>query len=398
MVLVALLTTAMLGMLAFTADFGLAFANKRQLQTAADAAALGAAGVFATSQKHSCSDVLSDKSVAANAEATAKVSQNAPAGGTAALTTYTASCAGNGIEVAATVTGTSPNFFGKVLGRTSDYQLERTATTVVEAATGAGSSVRPMAICSADLPSTVTSGTAFLLHLPGDGLSPPGTCPIPPNSGNWWTLDCPNEGNDDGAVNNGAGNSGLVDQIKYGCSEPVTIVPGQGTATGNTLNSILQTACPSVSTAEPYMCLGGDPGQPDAGKVEDSWKYLIDNRYESLIPVFCAPSPGLCDHSSVTGTGTNAIFPVHKFVGVTVCGYHFGKQSSKQYAATLSGAGDLCSPAATELANIDSGKSDDDRYLVLVFLNVQVSGSTTPSTCKLGDPCDTGVRQVRMIK
>ncbi|WP_439936374.1 pilus assembly protein TadG-related protein [Nocardia sp. N13] len=399
MVLVALVTTALLGMLAFTADLGMAYANKRQLQTAADAASLGAAGVFASSQKYACAEVLTDKSAAANGEASTKVIQNTPGTGNASLTTYSATCTTKGIEVTATVGGTSANFFGKVLGRSSDYQVERSATAVVEPSTG-GTAVRPLAICSGDLPSPISAGTPFSIRLPGEGTAPPGSCPIPPNAGNWWTLDCPDEGSDDGSVGNGNGNSALVEQIRDGCPKPVSIVPNQLDVNGNyvspsALNTVLASACPSVSTSAPYQCLGGDPGQPDAGQVENSWKYLIDNRVQALIPVFCAPSQ--CDHSSVTGTGTNAVFPVHKFVGVTVCGYHFGKQPNKRYRATLS-APDVCSPASSQLDQLENNATDESVYLVVVFLNAQTSGSTLPAACAVGGTCDTGVRQVRLVR
>ena len=398
-ILVGLMATVLIGMMAFTVDFGMAYANKRQLQTAADAAALGAAGVFASSQKFACNEVLTDKYGAANTEATTKVTQNAPGTGTAALTTYSATCTDKGIEVAATVTGTSPNFFGKILGKTDDYQVGRTATAVVEASTG-GSGVRPLAICSGDLPSPVLAGTPFYIKLPGEGMAIGGDCPVPPNPGNWWTLDCPDESSDDGSVGNGNGNSALVEQIKFGCPKPVTIVDKQTNDLGeyvspSDLNNVLASACPSVSTSAPYQCLGGDPGQPDAGQVENSWKYLIDNRVQTLIPVFCAPSQ--CQSSSVTGTGTNAVFPVHKFVSVTICGYHFGQQNNKRHRATLSGT-DLCSPASTQLTALDTD-STDDVYLVVVFINAQTSGSTVPSKCKFDDvKCNTGVRQVRLVK
>jgi Flp pilus assembly protein TadG len=397
-VLVTLMATALVGMLTFTADFGMAYANKRQLQTAADAAALGAAGVLANSQKHACTEVLTDAGAAADGEATSQITANTPSSGTASRTSYSATCTSKGIEVAVTVSGTSPTFFGGVLGQSGDYSVARSATAVVEAATSVGSRLRPLALCASDLPTPVISGTVFLLRLPGDGLAPTGSCPFPPNPGNWWTLDCPEEGADDGNVPNG-GTSALEGQIRNGCAKPVSIVPGQGSATGAALRTILTTSCASgVSATEPYKCLGGDPGQPDAGKIEQAWQDLINAREESIIPVFCAAPPGLCDQSTVTGTGTGAIFPVHRFVGVTVCAYHFGKQPSKQYDGLPMQTNDPCVPAASAMADIDAQLDDDDRYLVMVFKNQQVSGSIVPSSCKVGDPCDTGVRQVRLIQ
>ena len=403
-VLVGLLATFLLGISAFTVDFGIAFANTRQLQTAADAAALGASGVFASSQKFTCADVRTDKLSAAGVEVANKIVANKPAGVTATLAPggFTATCTSKGLEVTATVLGTSSQFFGGLLGQSGDYNLRRTATAVVEAATGVGSKLRPMAVCSSDLPATVTAGTVFLLRLPGDGLAPSGSCPLPPNAGNWWTLDCPEESSDDGGVANG-GTSGLEEQIRNGCKLPVSIVSGQEGATGAALRTILTSACSAgKSLSAPYQCLSGDPGQPDAGKIETAWRDLIDARTESLIPSFCAGSPALpspCDQTTVSGTGTNAVFPVHKFIAATVCAYHFGKQPSKQYdGLPIVGINDPCAPAAPQMASIDAQKNDDDRYLVLVFKNAQASGSTAPG-CPLGiSPCDTGVRQVRLTR
>ena len=114
------------------------------------------------------------------------------------------------------------------------------------------------------------------------------------------------------------------------------------------------------------------------------------------IPVFCAPAPGRCATSSVTGIGTNAIFPVHKLVVVQVCGYHFGKQPSKQYRApsTMSS----CNQAASMLADIGTDNTDAV-YLVMVARNLSVSLVTTDSGCALGDVlCDGGLRQVRLTE
>ena len=394
-ILVGLMAVVLLGLSGFVADFGLAYANKRATQTAADAAALGAAGVFASQPHRSCADMLSNGNTAAQAEANSKVSANDTPSAHATLAggTVSASCTGGDLVVRASVTATSPNFFGKILGRTSDYSMERSATAAVEAAT-TGPRLRPLALCASDLPAAAAPGTAFRLYAPGNGLAPPGSCPIPPNAGNWWTLDCPGEHSDD--ADEAKGTAGLEAQIRQGCSSPVAIVPGQGTLTGAALNSYLASKCPSIPTVEPFICLEGDPGQPDAGGIEDAWKDLIDQELVVPIPVFCTSSPGLCATSSVTGTGTNAIFPVHKLVAVQVCGYHFGKQPSRQYRAPSTMA--TCNDAASLLSALTTDGTDD-AYLVLVARNLSVSIVTADSGCALGDDrCDGGLRQVRLTE
>lgn len=393
--IVGLVAVVMVGFSGFIADVGLAYANKRAAQTAADAAALGAAGVFAAQPFRQCAEMLSSGNAAAQTEASSKVAANDTTSAPASLAggAVNATCADGDLVVQATVTSDSPNFFGNVLGWTADYDLERSATAVVEAAT-TGPRLRPLALCASDLPAAAVPGTPFRLYAPGNGMSPPGSCPIPPNAGNWWTLDCPGEHADD--ADEAKGTKALEDQVRNGCTEPVSIVPGQGTLSGAALNSHLASHCSSIPSTTPYICLEGDPGQPDAGQIEDAWKDVIDLEVTVPIPVFCTSSPGRCATSSVTGTGTNAIFPVHKLVGVQVCGYHFGKQPSKQYRAPSSLTG--CSEAAAMLSELTSDKSDDV-YLVLIARNLSISGVTADSECDLGDDtCDGGLRQVRLTQ
>lgn len=393
-VLVGIMAVSLLGMSGFVADFGLAYANKRATQTAADAAALGAAGVFATQPYRSCGEMLANGISDARVEALSKVDANDTSSAAGVLAGgLSATCTGGDLVVRASVTSTSPNFFGKILGYSSDYNLERSASAAVEAAT-TGPRMRPLALCASDLPAAAVPGTPFRLYAPGNGLAPPGSCPIPPNAGNWWTLDCPGEHSDD--ADEARGTAALEDQIRNGCSSPVEIVPDQGSLMGSALNLHLASRCASIPSVAPFICLEGDPGQPDAGGIENAWKDLIDQELTVPIPVFCTPSPGRCATSSVTGTGTNAIFPVHKLISVQICGYHFGKQPSKQYRAPSTMAS--CNSAATMLAEILTDNSDDV-YLVMVARNLSISGVTADSQCALGDErCDGGLRQVRLTE
>lgn len=388
-VVVGVLAVSLIGLVAFVGDVGVAYANKRQMQTSADAAALGAAGVFANQQFRQCADMLSNGLVAAQAEAGAKVTQNktglSPDG---VLTHFDATCVDGDLQVKTTVSATSPNIFGGVLGDDGDYTVLRSAAAVVEAGT-TGPRLRPLALCASDLPDDAVPGTVFRLYAPGDGLSPAGSCPIPPNPGNWWTLDCPNEGDNDGH-----GSSALEDQIRNGCSTPINVVAGQGTLSGAALNSHLASSCPTVSTTMPFSCLSGDPGQPDAGHVEDGWEDLIDSGTTVPIPVFCSPAPGRCATTSVVGTGTTAIFPVHKLISVQVCGYHFGSMPSRKYVGSSS---PNCSGYSSSMTNLMADGSDDI-YLLMVAQNLQISNVTADSDCDLGDDdCDGGLRQVRMV-
>ncbi len=386
-VVVAIMAVALMGMSAFVVDLGAAYSNKRQLQTAADAAALGAAGVFAQQQFRQCADMRSNGLSDAGAEAQAKITANRTSLSPGVLTQFDAVCESGDLVVRTTVTASSPNIFGRVLGAGNNYEVLRSAAAAVEAGV-TGPRLRPLALCAADLPPSAVPGTVFRLYAPGNGMAPAGSCPIPPNAGNWWTLDCPNEGDDDGN-----GTSGMENQIRNGCSTPITVVAGQGTLTGVGLNVHLASKCPGPSTSEPFQCLSGDPGQPDAGNVEDAWMDLINAGTTVPIPVFCTPAPGLCATSSIEGTGTNAIFPVHKLISVQICGYHFGKQPFRQYVGNSTPG---CAGYATDMSNL-MADTTDDVYLLMVAQNLQVSNVTADSECALGDECDNGLRQVRMV-
>lgn len=393
-VVVAVLAVVLIGMSAFVADFGLAFANKRAMQTAADASALGAAGVFANVDKRLCDDIRSDGLTDAQNEATSKVTANDTGSSVGALTLFEAECLDGDLVVRTTVTGPSPNFFGRILGETDAYQVTRSAAAAVEAGT-TGPHLRPMALCLSDIPAGAQPGTPFQLVAPGDA---PGwtssKCPQPDNTGagNWWTLDCPLEHDGDGN-----GTAALANQIRNGCANPISIVPGQGTKTGIDLNDHLAAACKSVSTTAPFFCLEGDPGQPDSGNVPQAWRDLIDSGKTVPIPVFCT-NPGLCAHSSISGTGTGAIFPVHRLVAVQVCGFHFGKKNKSKYPTPSSPSPVTTCGEASAMVDAIKNDNSDKTYLVLIARNLQVSNVTADSECDLGDEtCDGGLRQVRMV-
>lgn len=396
-VVVGLMAVSLIGMSAFIADFGLAYANKRQVQTAADAAALAAAGVFAQADVPTltCADMLAAGLTDAAAEAAAKVVQNESDTDPAVLTYPTPVCDGDRLVVRATVSDTSPEFFGGIFGQASGYEVEREAAAAVEVAPNSGRSGRPLAVCSEILDDPIKPGDPIRIDAPGAGLSPPPGCPVPATAGNWWTLDCSGEDSTD-HTSAGHGTAAFMAQILNGCDRPITVVDGQEAATSPAdLNTILAAACPP-STTVPFDCLGGDPGQPDSGGTHTAWKDLIDNGTVFSIPVFCAPPT--CATSSISGTGTSAEFPVHRLVAITMCGYQFISPNRRYRAATPSAA--CARPSVVTMLNdMMTGPAGSDPYMIAAYDSLLISGSVTPSTCALGDPaCDGGLRQVRLVE
>lgn len=380
-VLVALLAVFLLGMSAFVADFGVAYANKRQIQTAADAAALGAAGVFGE-QPGTCQEIRTAGGAAATAEATTKVAQNEPPSAPATLTGFETTCTADGLVVHATVGGDSPNFFGGLLGGSGPYTLERSAGAIVEAAATVGAGLRPMAICS----TTVGALTTFpspVMKVAGPGRAANSVeCPDASSGGNWWTLNCPEDG----------GNGEFDENIRNGCADPVTIVPGQDGLTGAALSSHLLNYCPNFIT-HPESCLGADPGNDlSSAPTMAAFDSLITSGELIFMPLFCgAPT---CNPAAITpDNGNGVIYPVHKLVAAQICGYHFGNGNHHSGDMPMHG---LCANNPSNYWAGDGGQHDN--YLLIAVEQVQVAGGTAPTSCTLGDlTCDTGLRQVRMV-
>lgn len=428
-VLVAIMAITLFGLSAFVVDFGLAYNAKRDIQHAADAAALAAAGTFAD-EPGTCAEMLATPSLVSEAQAVADEHMasnvDVAAGDPAPVGVLQLGCRADGVLEANYDTSIdSPSVFGGILGNGDDIGVERTATAVLEAPPG-GTGVRPLALCSADLPASLDVGVAWRSHLPQNGPqpspsptpttspspsptvsdtvspspspspspTPPPSCPVPSTPGNWWTIDCPDEFGVVGADDGKGGTAQLTAQVANGCGRPISVVPGQDGLSGQPLNDHLTAMCPDESITPDYICLSGDPGQPDAGNVEGAWASLIDKGEVIGLPVFCAPSR--CAQSSIRDVGTNAIFPVHRLVNAVVCGYHFGDKVIYQDTVTPSAA---CSePAATTLLSHMASDTSKDVYLVLVSALLPGSSSTAEAACAIGTTCDTGVRRVRLTE
>jgi hypothetical protein len=79
-----------------------------------------------------------------------------------------------------------------------------------------------------------------------------------------------------------------------------------------------------------------------------------------------------------------------KLASVVVCGYHWKNDENQIFTGKC----------ANNPSNLLSTQGDNkDNYMLLVFTNMQVSGSTEDSDCALGDAsCDGNARQVRLTQ
>jgi Flp pilus assembly protein TadG len=379
--LVALLFVVLLGIGAFTADFGMAYVNKRQIQTAADAAALGAAGVYSTVPGASgCSTVLTNGMSAASAEAASKVAVNdndaAPA-----THQFLPTCDNGTLKVKVNAKTDSQSFFGRLFGK-DKYTVTRSATATVGVASSVGSGLRPLALCSRDL-LTLTSFPTPVMKFegPSEGhASGAGThqdCPDTMNPGNWWTLRCPSS------------TDNLAYNLTNGCRNPVSLVPGQPAPGSPTLTSHLLNYCSNPSL-HPESCLTSDPGNMRDNGSLTALKDLVDREETVFLPAFCGTPT--CDPGAVSPDGgSNTIYPVFRLVAVRICGFHFGNGSGSYDRLT----GDC----AANPNGFDADINDNQRNFLLVSVQqVNVSGPIVSTGCKVGDPCDTGLRQVNMTE
>jgi len=124
--IVAGLVVVLVGISAFTVDLGMAYATKRQLSSASDAAALAADMVYKSDYKGLCTvpgndpknPVAANANVRASAEAAADdlFKQNYPSGTAADGSITDLSCNGTGVQVTYTASGHSSSPFGPLLG------------------------------------------------------------------------------------------------------------------------------------------------------------------------------------------------------------------------------------------------------------------------------------------
>lgn len=390
-VLVSVLAVVLVGLAAFTLDFGRAYVSKRTLQNAADAGSLAAAAYYAD-KAGTCTE-LTTGSQAATHESAARTKAEAIVGesrpGNTTFESFEVACNGDDeLTVDVTLNGSTPVGIGGVFGLDS-ITAQRAAQATLEVQE-IGNGVRPYMVCSDFAPDLSTLPTNWVKVDFPSGSDTGGNCPH--DSGNWFTVDCPHPGNGSN------GNPGLADATRYGCdhTHPVRIVENQDFTSATSLYNSLRAACPSTSTAmQDYDpdCLTSNPGNVDAAQVMAAWNTLIGKNI--LLPVFCkkGTSVGTCDPAgwvSGGGGGNNTMYPVHKFAAVKVCGYHWGNVKH-------SGAYSTADPL-DRCAGADATAGGNQNYLLLAFTAYQTSGSSNDSDCALASECDSGARQTRLTQ
>lgn len=381
-VVVAFLAVFLVGISAFVVDAGAAFVSNRNLQRAADAGALAAAQEL-TAIPGTCNNIVSNSTAvgAAHTKAINVAQENYPDASWAETDVWDVRCDPDlkVLEVEFGNEGTTQTAFARIFEGGSEITTSRGAEATVDVAPGAGQSVRPLALCSAQVQVNPKPTTYPFVRIdaPKNATKLPTTCPAKTGSGNWWVVDCPDE--DPG--------ESTEEQIEFGCANPVSVIPGQEDAvTPGELTLAIGGECAPKDDDE--NCLSGDTGNIDSGQTAAKWELLVKNQETAIFPVFCAVPQ--CSASTIEGTGTNAVYPVFKMVAAVVCGFHFSK--TERYVSTTG----ECAGMPSLYTGADWAAGNDVNFILLKYINERTSSSNEESECALGAECDGLLRRTRL--
>lgn len=288
-IIVALLCTVMFVMAAFAVDVGNAFAVKRQLSVAADAAALDAARAVAVAESagqpilgggRGCSSWSAAQIAAARSAASTAANATNSANdrsGESTVDGVTVTCVGDSrVEVKVDNSRDLDVFFGGIAGATG-YSPARSATAAVLPRL-AISGLRPYAACNTVVDAaSAQPGTTFVMDLDNKIGLCNSTAP-----GNWGVVDFDGGSNPTGDIRN---------WTEFGYPNPVPA---------------------------PDSDLPADPGA-NLAPVSSQLDTLVDQVV--LFPVVTGYTPG-------SGPGSNGRFNLIGFVGAKVCAYYV---SNTQY-------------------------------------------------------------------
>lgn len=301
-VMVALLAVVLVGMAAFTTDFGMAYAQRQALATGADSASLAVVrdqfNVLAKNPSFTCDQLVSQDAAKPDTDSTkssnialTQVNENAPFGAKLESTQVqtTLKCVGSNsgtLQATVSVGKSVKTIFGGVFG-VSSINIAR----VSAAALGAANDVRgliPIAICTYEAQAIIANAMADVparsatyrheivpLNKVWDGGRQCGT----DGEGNWGWLYCTD-------------NNGVPD-----------------------LSKGIQNGCPGAlrldtSTTPASYVADGTPGDKGSSNpVTTAMQSIMDKTV--TLPVY----------NNVTGPGANATYTVIGFLSVRMCAY-----------------------------------------------------------------------------
>ncbi len=435
-IVVAIILVVLLGISAFAVDFGLAYSNKRQLQTSADSAALAAAASLAD-EAVSCRDNAAGTDVAdgdppivtdtvvpiktfsdleSEAEAAGLDYMEANHGGAQYVpASMTIECHGGAVQVAWENGAATQAGLGSVFGA-GQIEATRRAVAALDVPPGVGTGLRPFPFCSRYVPLGLGGNPTQVIRVEGPRTggrpdddatlpappspAPPVGCPKP--GGNWYHANCP------GVTNNG--NPELKDAIEGGCDNAVVQAvdgtPPAGPPGTAAFTSALMTACPVNDPPDPTVpddCLNSDPGNFNPS-LANSWELVMTRREAFSVPVFCGYPP--CNPVAVdtSGAGGNIVnYPIYRIVSVEICGFHFGSAPPRQRYDGLCSDSNMPPGAADAngkpLPYRATEGDNQTNYFLVVFRSEIFAPVFGASTCSVGDvSCDGGLRRTVLVE
>ena len=397
-ILVAILTTVLVGCAAFATDLGMAYSNKRELQKGADAAALRGAGLIISSIAYNdtCATVAAAYAANTNNLATnlhtAADAIAAANNGTSQRTGMTVTCSSDNkrVEVSYSNTGSIPSIFAGIWGVNS-LNASTTATADLYVATS-GVGLRPYAVCATDAASLVAAAASNQKWF---GVTyPNATCGN--YGGNWYTLNCPEDTNN-GTLSTDTANGcldsvGVIPQYDTSVSPAVPLPPA--TIDASIVSQCTDTMAGTVDT--PQDCMSANPGNVAAQGVINAWDTLLA-KPSITVPVF-DPTWNTYATNQVAKCrqGNNGCYPVQSLAAVKVCGYLWGGNKSNSDTST-DVPGGVCygAGAAVAAARAAKGHPQDELWLALTA-PLQNTGDSGPGGVAIGG--GQNVYATRLIK
>jgi hypothetical protein len=348
-VVVAVLSVVLILMAAFAVDLGNAYAVKRQLSVAADAAALDAARAVAVAESggqpilgggRGCASWTPAQEAAAQqaAEVTAAATNAAnDISGEAVVDNVVVTCVGDErVEVQVDNSRSLPVFFGGVAD-ISGIEPARSATGAVIPRLSVGG-LRPYAACNSVVDAASASpGTTFVMDLDNQLGVCNSTVP-----GNWGIVDFDGGSNPTGDIE---------DWTEFGYPDPVSVSP---------------------------PTLPGDPGA-NLAPIQGELDSIIDEVV--LFPVVSGYVAG-------TGGGSNGRFDVVGFIGAKVCAYYLD-ETKYNYGSCYDPV--KAAPYQAERPRV--------RFIQFQYVSYSTGYSGGGPTCEFTDPdCEYAILSAQLYR
>lgn len=410
-IVVAIMMIVLLGISAFAVDFGLAYSNRRQLQTAADAAALAGARSFSDESVSCASAVASDGDepvVTGGGKTYATMESEAEAAATSLMQanhddaaevagSVDIECQGGAIQVTWANDSSSAVGLGGVFGA-GDIVSTTEAVAALDVPPGVPAGLRPFPFCSKGVPTSGPLPSAIVLMrgpVTGGPAAQDPDCPKP--GGNWWIANCPE------TTNNGT--TSVVESIENGCSSAVEEAQPPFTPSGPPAAQGLLNMCPPntpFNPAVPDDCLNSRTGNIN-NSAAGAWSTVIHRGDSIVVPVYCGSpqcSPQAALGSTITsgpGAGNPVNYPIYRLVAVRVCGFHFGNQEDQ--VPDPADVDDPCHGRPPIDSYLDPAyNANRQNYFQVAYTQLDVGSVTGASGCDLGDPsCDGGLRRTLLV-